>query len=56
MTAGLLLAVAIPLAVIVGVVLWPERIPEERTVDAIRQRIEREAKHPKGRRTARPPW
>ncbi|MET9216231.1 MULTISPECIES: hypothetical protein [unclassified Nocardia] len=56
MTGGLVLAVAIPLAVLVGVVLWPEPIPKDRTVDAIRARIEQEAQHPNGRRTARPPW
>lgn len=52
MTGGLLLAVAIPLAVIIGVIFWPERIPEDRTVEPIEARIEREAKHQKGRRDA----
>lgn len=56
MTGGLVLAIAIPLAVLIAVVLWPERIPEERSVDGIRARLEREAGHQKGRRIGRPPW
>ena len=41
-TLGFVIAVGLPLAVIVGVVLWPERIPPDRTVSAIQQRIKRE--------------
>ncbi|MEW1740804.1 hypothetical protein ACWEPH_31585 [Nocardia beijingensis] len=39
---GLFVAFAVPLVVFFAVVFWPERIPKERTVDAIRERIERE--------------
>ncbi|MGY2059494.1 hypothetical protein [Nocardia gipuzkoensis] len=39
---GWVLVFALPGAVIVGVVFWPERIPKDRTVEAIRQRIEDE--------------
>ncbi|MFC9968509.1 hypothetical protein ACFVH4_30140 [Nocardia ignorata] len=42
-TFGFIVAVGLPLAVIVGVVLWPERIPPDRTVSAIQQRIARES-------------
>ncbi len=57
-TLGFVLAVAIPAVVLVGTVLWPERIPEDRTVNAIQARIESERTHRKGRRTGvrRPPW
>ncbi|WP_446225716.1 hypothetical protein ACTWPB_11975 [Nocardia sp. IBHARD005] len=41
-TLGFAVAVGLPLAVIVGVVLWPERIPPDRTVSAIQQRLEAE--------------
>ena len=41
-TLGFVVAVGLPLAVIVGVVLWPERIPPDRTVSAIQQRIKSE--------------
>lgn len=41
-TLGFVIAVGLPLSVIVGVVLWPERIPPDRTVSAIQQRIESE--------------
>ena len=33
---------ALPISVILAAILWPERIPPERTVDAIRERVERE--------------
>ncbi|MGV9544742.1 hypothetical protein [Nocardia beijingensis] len=39
---GLFVAFAVPLVAFFAVVFWPERIPKERTVDAIRERIERE--------------
>ncbi|WP_155980709.1 hypothetical protein [Nocardia sp. CNY236] len=32
----------LPLAVLVAVILWPERIPKDRSVEGIRQRIEDE--------------
>ncbi|MGW4088681.1 hypothetical protein [Nocardia sp. NPDC004750] len=38
---GLFVAFAVPLVAFFAVVFWPERIPKERTVDAIRERIER---------------
>lgn len=38
-TLGFVVAVGLPLAVIIGVVLWPERIPPDRTVSAIQPRI-----------------
>ncbi|WP_406237612.1 hypothetical protein [Nocardia sp. NBC_01009] len=37
---------ALPLAVLVAVILWPERIPKDRTVEAIRARIESEHRSP----------
>ncbi|MFI2284237.1 hypothetical protein [Nocardia beijingensis] len=39
---GFIVAVGLPLVVLALAILWPERIPEDRTVDAIRQRIEGE--------------
>jgi hypothetical protein len=33
---------ALPVAVIIAAILWPERIPPDRTVDAIRRRVEEE--------------
>ncbi|GEM31171.1 hypothetical protein NN3_21780 [Nocardia neocaledoniensis NBRC 108232] len=39
---GWTLVIGLPLAVVVGVILWPEQIPQDRTVDAIRDRIDRE--------------
>ncbi|MEV2219062.1 hypothetical protein AB0E01_04200 [Nocardia vinacea] len=39
---GWVVAVGLPLAVTVGVIVWPERIPKDRTVREIRERIERE--------------
>ncbi|WP_157124257.1 hypothetical protein [Nocardia pseudovaccinii] len=41
-TLGWLVCFGLPLAVTVGVIVWPEPIPKDRTVDAIRERIERE--------------
>ncbi|MFD8099751.1 hypothetical protein ACFV24_09475 [Nocardia fluminea] len=41
-TFGFVVTIALPLAVIVGVIVWPERIPPERTVEHIRQRVEDE--------------
>ncbi|MEV2218527.1 hypothetical protein AB0E01_01445 [Nocardia vinacea] len=39
---GTMLAIGLPLGVVVAVIVWPERIPKDRTVDAIRQRVEAE--------------
>ncbi|MFD6394527.1 hypothetical protein [Nocardia sp. NPDC060259] len=45
-TLGFVVAVGLPLAVLLGVIVWPERIPKDRTVEAIRARIENEARQP----------
>ncbi|MBF6328503.1 hypothetical protein [Nocardia transvalensis] len=39
---GLTMAVGLPLAVLVGALFWPQRIPKDKTVEAIRRRIEDE--------------
>ena len=39
---GWALVFGLPAAVLVAAILWPERIPKDRTVEAIRQRIEEE--------------
>ncbi|MEV0028172.1 hypothetical protein [Nocardia sp. NPDC050793] len=39
---GWVVAIGLPLAVTVGVIAWPERIPKDRTACGIRERIERE--------------
>ncbi|WP_433600554.1 hypothetical protein ACQPXH_01440 [Nocardia sp. CA-135953] len=39
---GIMLAIGLPLGVVVAVIVWPERIPKDRTVDAIRARVEAE--------------
>jgi hypothetical protein len=39
---GLILAIGLPLAVLIGALCWPTRIPKGRTVDGIRRRIEDE--------------
>lgn len=39
---GWIVAIGLPLAAMVGVIVWPERIPKDRTVKGIRERIERE--------------
>ncbi|WP_330251791.1 hypothetical protein OG874_37615 [Nocardia sp. NBC_00565] len=39
---GLMLASGLPLGVVVAVIVWPERIPKDRTVEAIRERVEAE--------------
>ncbi|MEV5835092.1 hypothetical protein [Nocardia sp. NPDC052112] len=41
-TLGWVAVIGLPLAVGVAVILWPERIPKERTMEAIRQRVEDE--------------
>ncbi|MEU2106561.1 MULTISPECIES: hypothetical protein [unclassified Nocardia] len=39
---GFAIAIGLPLVVLVVAILWPERIPQDRTVEAIRQRIKEE--------------
>ncbi len=39
---GWVVAIGLPLAVTVGAIVWPERIPKDRTVRRIRERIEHE--------------
>ncbi|MFC9995910.1 hypothetical protein [Nocardia sp. NPDC127526] len=39
---GWAVAIGLPLAVLVTVIVWPERIPKDRTVDGIRARIQSE--------------
>jgi hypothetical protein len=39
---GWVLVFGLPVAVMVAVIFWPERIPKDRTVETIRQRIEEE--------------
>ncbi|MCP9621765.1 hypothetical protein NMK54_16535 [Nocardia otitidiscaviarum] len=43
---GWIIVFGLPSAVLVAVVWWPERIPKDRTVEAIRQRIEDEDEPP----------
>ncbi|MGV9819706.1 hypothetical protein [Nocardia xishanensis] len=39
---GWVVAIGLPLAVTVGVIVWPERIPKDHTIWGIRERIEHE--------------
>ncbi|MEV4236433.1 MULTISPECIES: hypothetical protein [unclassified Nocardia] len=39
---GWVIVFGLPLTVVFAVIFWPERIPKDRTVQAIRQRIEDE--------------
>ncbi|MGY4101096.1 hypothetical protein ACW2Q0_16300 [Nocardia sp. R16R-3T] len=39
---GWVVAIGLPLAVTVAVIVWPERIPKDYTVKEILERIERE--------------
>lgn len=39
---GLVIVVALPIAVLVAVLIWPQRSPKDKSVTAIRDRIERE--------------
>ncbi|WP_446224004.1 hypothetical protein ACTWPB_01780 [Nocardia sp. IBHARD005] len=56
MTAlGFAIAIGLPLLVLFGVIVWPEPIPPERTVDAIRARLEAETERNRVRRRP-PPW
>lgn len=51
---GFIVAVGLPLVVLVACIFWPVRIPPERTVDAIRARIEAEGRYGGGYGHARP--
>ncbi|GAB2686434.1 hypothetical protein [Nocardia thraciensis] len=39
---GFVIAIGLPLTVMVAVIWWPERTSEDRSVEAIRQRVEDE--------------
>ncbi|WP_157170936.1 hypothetical protein [Nocardia araoensis] len=39
---GFATAIGLPLVVLVVAILWPEQVPQDRSADAIRQRIEEE--------------
>lgn len=41
-TLGFVLAVGIPVVVLLAAICWPEQRPPDRTVEAIRRRIEDE--------------
>ncbi|MEU6562865.1 hypothetical protein [Nocardia nova] len=43
---GWVVVVGLPLTVLVVVIVWPERIPKDRTVDGIRCRIDAEDRGP----------
>ncbi|RDI49924.1 hypothetical protein DFR68_106362 [Nocardia mexicana] len=47
---GLLVVTGIPLVVLMIAVLWPQRMPRDRSVRAIRDRIEREGSEGRGGR------
>ncbi|MFD4460312.1 hypothetical protein [Nocardia sp. NPDC058480] len=56
MTAlGFAIAIGLPLLVLFGVIVWPEPVAPERTVDAIRRRAESETEGHLGHRRP-PPW
>ncbi|WP_155981077.1 hypothetical protein [Nocardia sp. CNY236] len=42
LTVGWVIVFCLPLAVLLAAILWPERIPKDRTVQGIRERIEDE--------------
>ncbi|MGK8522192.1 hypothetical protein ACRS6B_11840 [Nocardia asteroides] len=46
---GFVVAIGLPLVVFVLAIVWPPRIPLDRTVEAIRQRIEEGDDPPPGR-------
>ncbi|MEV6061855.1 hypothetical protein AB0L62_17790 [Nocardia asteroides] len=52
---GFAVAIGLPLMVLFGVLVWPEPIPPERTVDAIRERLEAERRREANRRGRRRP-
>lgn len=44
---GLVVVIVLPLLMFVAAVCWPQRIPKDRTVDAIRERMQcEERNHP----------
>lgn len=51
---GFAVAIGLPLLVLFGAIVWPEPVAPERTVEAIRRRIEAENRD-RGRRRP-PPW
>ncbi|WP_433670311.1 hypothetical protein ACQP06_03025 [Nocardia sp. CA-136227] len=46
LTVGWVLVFALPLVVGTAAILWPQRIPRERSVNGIRARIENETEPP----------
>lgn len=42
MTTLVLVCLAAAVGIYAAIVLWPQRIPKDRTVEAIRRRVERE--------------
>ncbi|WP_194825693.1 hypothetical protein [Nocardia sp. XZ_19_231] len=55
MTAlGFAIAIGLPLIVLFGTIVWPEPIPQDRTVHAIRARIESEREGRRGHRHPQP--
>ena len=55
-TVGFVVVIGLPLAVIVGAIYWPERIPSERSVDGIRERIEADDRPRRHAIKRQPPW
>lgn len=45
-TIGFAVVIGLPLIVCLGAICWPERIPKDRSVEAIRKRIEDEDSDP----------
>ncbi|MET8877376.1 hypothetical protein [Nocardia sp. NPDC004604] len=41
-TLGWMIVFVLPLTVVFAAIFWPERIPKDRTVEAIRRRVESE--------------
>ncbi|WP_043661825.1 hypothetical protein [Nocardia thailandica] len=52
---GWVVAVGLPLVVLVAAIWWPQRIPPERTVEHIRERVEAERRRDANRRGRRRP-
>ncbi|MFI6572837.1 hypothetical protein [Nocardia fluminea] len=56
MTAlGFAVVIGLPLLVLFGTIMWPEPVAPERTVEAIRARLEAETERNRVRRRP-PPW
>ncbi|MEU4708033.1 hypothetical protein AB0G00_16505 [Nocardia salmonicida] len=49
------MAIGLPLFVLFAAIVWPEPIPPDRTVDAIRERVEAERRREINRRGRRRP-